>query len=91
MSDFFLRFFKEEREPAAAEWERMRLVIDARPEYWEVIVYDPTDCEVMYTAQRMTITSSKFAAIDFVSITRIGAHHDLKAEVIAEMLVWERV
>jgi hypothetical protein len=74
-----------------SEWEGMRLVIDARPDHWEVIVYDPTDCEVKYTAQRMTITSAKVAATDFVAITRFGTQHDLKAEVIAEMLVWERV
>jgi hypothetical protein len=73
-----------------AEWEGMRLVVYARPDHWQVTVYDPAQCEVVYTAERMSIASAKFAAVAFVAVAQFGPRHGLKAEVIAEMLVWER-
>jgi len=73
------------------EWEGMRLIVECRPNHWHVIVYEPAQCEVLYTAQRMNVASAKFAAVDFVAVGRFGPHHDLKRQVIAEMLVWERV
>src|SRR5215472_5592297 len=61
------KYMKERYE---TEWEGLRLVVEARREYWQVIVYDPADCEVVYSGVRMNITSAKFAATEFVAITR---------------------
>jgi hypothetical protein len=71
------------------EWEGLRLVIEERPEYVQAFVYDPAACDVLYTAERMSLDTAKFAAVDFVATTRFGPRHDLKPGVIAAMLVWE--
>jgi len=73
------------------EWEGLRLVIEKRPDYWQVFVYDPAACEVLYTADRMNIDSAKFAAVEFAATARFGASHDLKPEIVAAMLVWKPV
>ena len=72
-----------------AEWEGLRLVVDVRPEHWQAFVYDPAQCEVVYRAERMSMESAKFAAVEFVAVSQFGPRHNLKAEVIAEMLAWE--
>jgi hypothetical protein len=73
------------------EWEGLLLVIEERPEHVQVYVYDPADCEVLYTAERMNPDAAKSAALEFAASTRFGPRHDLKAEVVAAMLVWEPV
>jgi hypothetical protein len=73
------------------EWEDLRLVIEERPEHWQVIIYDPEQCEVLYAAERITLESAKIAAVEFVAVTRFGPQHDLKPDVVAAMLVWELV
>ena len=74
-----------------AEWEGLLLVIEERPEHVQVFVYDSADCEVLYTAERMNTDAAKFAAVEFAASTRFGPSHDLKAEVVAAMLLWEPV
>ncbi len=73
------------------EWEGLRLVIEGRLEHYQAFVYDPGECEVLYTCERMSFDAAKFAAVEFVATTRFGPRHDLKPEVIAGMLVWEPV
>ena len=73
------------------EWEGLRLVIERRPQHYQVIVYSPEKCEVLYAAERISLDSAKFAAVEFVAMTRFGPQHDLKPEVVAAMLVWEPV
>ena len=72
-----------------AKWEGLRLVVEACPEHWQAFVYDPAHCDTLYAAERMSMESAKFAAVEFVGVTRFGPKHNLKAEVIAEMLAWE--
>ena len=72
-----------------AEWEGLRIVIEERPEHFQVFIYDPDKCEVLYTAERMSLDAAKFAAIDFVATARFGPSHDLKPEIVALMLVWD--
>ena len=73
------------------EWEGLRLVITKRTEYWQAFVYDPVECEVLYTAERMDIDAAKFAAVEFAVTDRFGPSHDLQLEIVAAMLVWELV
>jgi hypothetical protein len=55
-----------------AEFEGIRLIVEARPEHWQTFVYDPGECEVLYSAERMNIDAAKFAAVEFVAATRFG-------------------
>ena len=56
-----------------------------------VFVYDPEACEVLYTAEHMSLDDAKFAAVEFTAATIFGAHHDLNPAVIVKMLVWGEV
>jgi hypothetical protein len=71
------------------EWERMRLVIEARPEHWQVFVYDIENCEVLHTAQRMSLDLAKYAAVEFATAHFFGPRHDLEPEIIVDMLAWK--
>lgn len=72
-----------------SEWEGLRLVVEARSDYWRAFVYDLSACEVLYTAERMTLDAAKFVAIEFVATAIFGGNHGLNPDVIAEMLVWK--
>ena len=41
------------------EWEGMRLVIESRPEHFQVFVYNPDQCEVLYTAKNVEAVKSQ--------------------------------
>jgi hypothetical protein len=69
-------------------WEGMRLVVEPRSKHWQVFVYDPAKCEILYVAERVHVDAAKLAAVDFVAMTRFGPEHDLKPEIILRMLVW---
>ena len=71
------------------EWDGLRIVIEERPEHFQVFIYDPDKCEVTYTAERMSLDSAKFTAVDFVATARFGPSHGLKPEIVAAMLVWQ--
>jgi hypothetical protein len=71
------------------EWQNLRLVIELRPDHWQAFVYDAESCEVLYAAERMTAGAAKVTALDFALVHRHGPSHNLKPEVVAEMLVWE--
>lgn len=47
------------------EWDGLRIVIEKRPKHFQVFIYDPGKCEVLYTAERMSLDAAKFAAVDF--------------------------
>ena len=70
-------------------WDGLRIVIEERPKHFQVFIYDPGKCEVLYTAERMNLDAAKFAAVDFVTAARFGPGHVLKPEIVAAMLVWE--
>lgn len=70
-------------------WENLRLVVEERPEHWQAFVYHVEQCEILYTAERMSMNAAKLAAVDFAMAHFYGAKHNLKPEVVAEMLVWE--
>ena len=71
------------------EFEGMRLVVEARPDHWQVFVYDVENCEVLHAAQRMRLDSAKYAAVEYAAAHRFGPRHDLEPEIVATMLVWE--
>ena len=71
------------------EWEGLRLVIEERWEYFQIFIYDPGNCEVLYNAKRISLDAAKFAAVEFVAAARFGPSHDLKPKIVAAMLVWE--
>ena len=73
----------------AAEWDGLRLIIEPEPDHVQAFVYDPEECDVLYTAARISIDAAKIAAIDFVASSRFGPRHGLDPRVIAEMLIWE--
>ena len=64
-------------------------MIEERPKHFQVFIYDPGKCEVLYTAERTSLGAAKFAAVDFVATARFGPSHDLKPEIVAAMLAWE--
>ena len=65
------------------EWEGMRLVVEERPDQFQVFIYDPAECEVLYTAAYKSLDAAKFAAVDFTATARFGPRHDLRPEIIA--------
>lgn len=73
-----------------AEWEKVRLVLEYRFQYWQIFVYDFEHCEVLHTAERPTLVAAKFAACDFAVIYTFGTNYHLKAEVLVDLLLWER-
>jgi hypothetical protein len=73
------------------EWEGFQLVVEERPEHWQSFVYDPKDCEVLYTAGRMSLEAAKLASVEFVAVQVFGHAHGLKLETIAVMLLWDPV
>ena len=78
-----------EPEHLEAEWEGFRLVVEDRLEHWQAFVYDPKNCEVLYTASRMSLGLAKLAAVEFIASHVFGPGHGLNLETIAVMLVWE--
>jgi hypothetical protein len=70
------------------EWDGLRIAIEERPEHFQVFVYDPAKCEVLYTAERMNLDAAKFAAVDFIATARFGPSHGLKPAIVSAMLVW---
>jgi hypothetical protein len=44
---------------------------------------------VLYTAERPDADTTKFAVLDFAAIHTFGPAHDLRLELLSEMLVWE--
>jgi hypothetical protein len=73
------------------EWEGLRLVVETRPEHWQVFVFDIEHCEVLHTGQRMSLDLAKYAAVEFATAHCFGPRHDLNPEIITKMLVWEPV
>jgi hypothetical protein len=78
-----------EVERQQTEWEGLRLVVEKRPDHWQAFVYDPDNCEVLYTAERPDAETAKLAVLDFAAVYTFGPAHDLKLEVLTEMLLWE--
>jgi hypothetical protein len=73
------------------KWEGFRLVVEECPDYWQAYVYDPKNCEVLYTAPRISLDDAKIASVAFAAGHVFGPGHGLKFAVVAAMLVWEPV
>ena len=71
------------------EWEGLRIVIEDRPNHFQVFIYGPGQCEVLYTAEGTSLDAAKFAAVDFVATARFGRRHGLKPEIVAAMQLWQ--
>jgi hypothetical protein len=54
-----------------------------------LFVYDVEKCDVLYTAERMNCESAKVAAVEYAVAHLYSTDHDLKPEVLTQMLVWE--
>jgi hypothetical protein len=78
-----------DRQRYETEWYGLRIVIEERPKHFQVFIYDPGECEVLHTAERMSLDAAKFAAVDFVATAHFGSSHGLKTEIVAAMLVWQ--
>jgi hypothetical protein len=74
-------------------WERLRLVVEERPDRgdWQLFVYDVENCEVLHTAKRISCGEAKIAAVEFAVTHLYSTDHDLKPEVLSQMLVWEPI
>jgi len=72
-------------------WEGLRLVIEEHPDGgdWLLFVYDEENCEVIYVAKRMYCEAAKSAAVEFAVAHLYTTDHDLKPDVLSQMLVWE--
>jgi hypothetical protein len=70
---------------------RFATVVESRQEYWQAFVYDIENCEVLHTAQRLSVDHAKIAAVEYAAVFRFGIRHDLTPEIVATMLVWEQV
>ena len=44
---------------------------------------------MLYVAKRMYCEAAKSAAVEFAVADLYTTHHDLKPEVLSQMLVWE--
>src|SRR5262249_60249646 len=73
-----------------SEGEGLRLVIEKRPDHFQVFVYDPAECEVLYTCEQMSLDAPEFAAVNFAATARFGPGHDLKPPIISAMFVGGR-
>jgi hypothetical protein len=72
-----------------SEWEGLKLVVEKRPLQWQGFVYDPEECEVLYTVERPDADTAKLAVLDFAAVHTFGPTHDLRLELLVQMLVWE--
>ena len=70
-------------------WENLRLVVERRPEHWQVFVYDFENCEILHTAERPNAHAAKMASVEFAMAYTYGPGHHLNISDLAEMLVWE--
>ena len=72
-------------------WDGLRLVVEERPDGgdWQLFVYDQENCEVLYMAQHISCETAKNAAVKFAVAHLYSTDHDLKPEVLSQMLVWE--
>jgi hypothetical protein len=71
------------------EWENLRLVVEKRSNSWRFFVYDVENCEVLHTAERLTVDDAKSAAVGFAAVHAFGLDHRLKPELLGAMLLWE--
>ena len=74
-------------------WEGLRLVVEEHPDGgdWKLFVYDEANCEVLYVGKRMSSEAAKNAAVEFAVAHLYTTDHDLKPEVLSQMLVWEAI
>jgi len=74
-------------------WEGLRLVVEERPDGgdWQLFVYDEENCEVLYMAQHISCETAKNAGVKFAVAHLYSTDHDLKPEVLSQMLVWEPI
>ena len=74
-------------------WEGLRLVVEERPEggLWQLFVYDVENCEVLHMANRTSCEDAKNAAVEFAVAHLYTPDHDLKPEVLSQMLLWEPI
>ena len=56
-------------------------MIEEHPHHFQIFIHGPGKCEVLYTAERMSLDAAKFAAVDFVATARFGPTHGLKCWV----------
>ena len=72
-------------------WEGLRLVVEESPDGgdWLLFVYDEENCEVLHVAKNMSCEAAKHAAVEFAVAHLYITDHDLKPEVLSQMLVWE--
>ena len=54
------------------EWDGLRIVIEEHSKHFQVFIYDPGRCEVLYVAERMSLDAAKFAAVDYVAAVRFA-------------------
>ena len=72
-------------------WEGLRLVVEESPDGgdWLLFVYDEENCEVLHVAKHISCKAAKYAAVEFAVAHLYSTDHDLKPEVLSQMLVWE--
>ena len=72
-------------------WEGLRLVVEESPDGgdWLLFVYDEENCEVLHVAKHISCEAAKHAAVEFAVAHLYSTDHDLKPEVLSQMLVWE--
>jgi hypothetical protein len=46
------------------EWDGLRIVIEERPKHFQVFIYDPGKCEVLYIAEQAQMTAFRAPAQD---------------------------
>ena len=71
------------------EWEGLRLVVEERSGHWQAFVYDPEQCEVLYTAAQPELPQAKTAALEFAANQSFGPKHGLNVEILLRMLIWD--
>jgi hypothetical protein len=71
------------------EWEGFRLVAAARPDHWQMFLYDLGKCEVVETSEWPSLETAELAAIDSAATHVFGPKHGLNLRTISAMLPWQ--
>ena len=79
----------EARRCYETEWEGFRLVAAARPDRWQMFLYDLGKCEVVETSEWPSLETAELAAIDSAAAHVFGPKHRLNLRTISAMLPWQ--
>ena len=73
------------------EFDGLRLVVYDHSTHCDLFVYDPNNCEVVYTGTRLNLANAKFAAVEYATSARFGPAHVIDTHLLMKHLPWDQV